>query len=321
MLANDYMLNFISLSAHIQPTGILSAFVVIFIISFSIGCGSGPDLIKYQHSSKLWPLAVRHGLPQTMNYFHPKTAAERYSKGRPDFHSNTIKHIKDYLRLDKKLNDVLDIACGTGLSTKALLEIAINVYGTDTSQEMLNFASEPDKIHYSIASAEQQPFPDSSFDLITVSSGVHWFNIDKFLIEANRLLKNKAWLVLYENHFISEMIGNENFTNWFPNIYLKKFPSPPRNNTYDWTNENLNSKNLNFVTEEKFKNSVTLTKKQLALYFTTQSNIIAAVEKNKTTYEQVENWLDQELASFFDNNDTTRTINYGNWIKYIRRLN
>jgi ubiquinone/menaquinone biosynthesis C-methylase UbiE len=157
-----------------------------------------------------------------MNYFNPKTAAQRYSKGRPDFHSNTIKHIKDYLHLDKKLNNALDIACGTGLSTKALLEIATNVYGTDISQEMLNFASQQYKIHYSIASAEQQPFPDNHFDLITVSSGVHWFNIDKFLIEANRLLKSKSWLVLYENYFIAEMVGNENFTKWFPDIYLKK---------------------------------------------------------------------------------------------------
>ncbi len=33
--------------------GILSAFVIIFIISFSISSGSGLDIIKYQHSSKL----------------------------------------------------------------------------------------------------------------------------------------------------------------------------------------------------------------------------------------------------------------------------
>src|SRR6266496_2657842 len=202
-----------------------------------------------------------------MNYFNPKTAAERYSKGRPDFHSNTIKHIKDYLHLDKKLNNALDIACGTGLSTKAL------------------------------------------------------FDIDKFLMEASRLLKSKSWLVLYENYFISEMVGNDNFTNWFPNVYLKKYPSPPRNNVYFWTNENLIPKNFNFVIEERFRNSITFNKKKLALYFTTQSNIIAAVEKNQTTYEQVENWLDQELASFFDNDDTTQTINYGNWIKFIQRAN
>jgi len=256
-----------------------------------------------------------------MNFFNLKTASERYSKGRPDFHSNTIKHIKDYLHLNKKVNNALDIACGTGLSTKALLEIVTNVYGTDLSQEMLNFALQSDKIHYSIAPAEQQPFTDNYFDLITVSSGVHWFNIDKFLAEANRLLKSKSWLVLYENHFIAEMVGNDNFTNWFQHVYLKKFPSPPRNNSYSWTNENLNPKNFIFVTEEKFKNSINFNKKQLALYFTTQSNIIAAVEKNKITFEQVEGWLDQELVSFFDNEDTTQTINYGNWIKYIQRAN
>ena len=169
--------------------------------------------------------------------------------------------------------------------------------------------------------AEQQPFADNSFDLITVSSGVHWFDIDKFLAEANRLLKSKSLLVLYENHFIAEMIGNDSFTNWFSNVYLKKFPSPPRNNDYSWTNENLSSKNFNFVKEERFKNSITLSKKQLALYFTTQSNVIAAVEKNQVTYGQVENWLDQELASFFDNDDATQTINYGNWIKFIQRAN
>ncbi len=254
-----------------------------------------------------------------MNYFSLKTAAERYSKGRPDFHSITLKHIKDYLRLGRKLDKALDIACGTGLSTKALLEIATNVYGTDTSQEMLNFALQSDKIHYSIAPAEQQPFADNFFDLITVGSAVHWFHIDKFLTEAARLLKAKSWLVLYENYFISEMVGNEGFTSWFPNVYLKKYPSPPRSNDYRWTNENLIPKNFSFIKEESFKNAVVLNKRQLALYFTTQSNIISAVKENKTSYEQVENWLDKELAPFFDNDETTQTIKYGNWIKYIQR--
>lgn len=117
------------------------------------------------------------------------------------------------------------------------------------------------------------------------------------------------------------MIGNDSFTKWFPEVYLKKFPSPPRNNAYDWANENLNPKNLNFITETKFKNPVSLNKKKLALYFTTQSNIIAAVKKKLTTYDQVENWLDEELSSFFANDDTTQTINYGNWVKFIQRAN
>lgn len=213
----------------------------------------------------------------------------------------------------------MDVACGTGLSTKALLEIATHVYGTDSSQEMLNLAAQPGGIQYAIAPAEQQPFADNRFDLITVSSGVHWFDIDRFLAEAYRLLKPTAWLVLYENHFIAEMVGNDHFTNWFFSVYLKKFPSPPRNNAYAWTTENLVPKNFNYAAEEKFKNAVPFTKKQLALYFTTQSNIIAAVEKNRLTYEGVDNWLEQELSSFFDNDETIQTIQYGNWIKYLQR--
>ena len=170
-----------------------------------------------------------------MNYFSTKAAAERYSLGRPDFHRNTINHIKDFLRLETKFDKALDIACGTGLSTKALLEIATNVYGTDISQDMLNVAPKTGGIKYITAPAEEQPFPDNCFDLITVSSGIHWFDIDKFLIEACRLLKSKSWLILYENHFTSEMVDNAAFKTWFTSIYLKKYPSPPRNNKYLWT--------------------------------------------------------------------------------------
>lgn len=79
-----------------------------------------------------------------MNYFDQKTAAERYSKGRPDFHSNTIEYVKRYLHLDEKLDNALDIAYGTGLSTKELLEIATNVYGTDISPAHLQIK----KINY-----------------------------------------------------------------------------------------------------------------------------------------------------------------------------
>lgn len=256
-----------------------------------------------------------------MNYFEPQTAAERYSKGRPDFHSNTINHIKAFLKLERKVKSALDVACGTGLSTKALLDIATNVYGTDTSQAMLDFAREPDKIHYLNAPAENQPFPDNSFDLITVSSGVHWFDIDKFLTEASRLLKSNSWLVLYENHFIADMSGNESFTDWFPSRYLIKYPSPPRNNTFAWTNEVLEDKHFRLVKEEVFKNPVTINKKQLILYFTTQSNIISAVENQLTNYDEVETWLDKELELFFKTEESAQIIYYGNWIKYIQKIN
>jgi hypothetical protein len=72
--------------------------------------------------------------------------------------------------------------------------------------------------------------------------------------------------------------------------------------------------------EEVFTNPVQLTKEQLILYFTTQSNIIAAVESGKTSYEAVEDWLNESLRPFFPDPTEPQTIHYGNWIKYIQRL-
>jgi ubiquinone/menaquinone biosynthesis C-methylase UbiE len=254
-----------------------------------------------------------------MNYFALNEAAERYSKGRPDFHSNTIKHIRNFLHLEHKLDNALDIACGTGLSTKALLEIAEEVYGTDISQEMLNLAFKKGGIHYAVAPAEQQPFADNSFNLLTVCSGVHWFDIDKFLAEAKRLLKSNSWLILYDN-FITGKEGDTSFKSWREKVFLAKFPVPPRNDAYNWANENLRLRGFDFVEEEKFDNPVLLNKKAVINYFTSQSHIISAVERGETTYREAEDWLDRELSAFFSDATANEQFYFGNWIKFIQKI-
>jgi ubiquinone/menaquinone biosynthesis C-methylase UbiE len=255
-----------------------------------------------------------------MNFFSSSIAAERYAAGRPDFHANTINRVRDFLNIDSKLPRALDIACGTGLSAKALLPVAEKVYGTDMSEEMLSRAHEKSKIYYAVATAEKQPFDDAEFDLITVSSGVHWFNIDAFLMEANRLLKMKGWLVIYENFFAGEMEENEEFKKWANEVYLQRFPSPPRNKYYDWSEDNMRPMNFTIHTPENFKNQVAFNKSQLINYFTTQSNIIAAVDSGKYTYGEIEEWLNNELPVYFENESATRIVSYGNWIKYLQKM-
>lgn len=253
-----------------------------------------------------------------MNYFEPKETAERYAKGRPYFHRNTIEKVKGFLKLEKSLKTVLDVACGTGLSTKALLDIAETIYGIDTSEEMLKQAEKNNRINYSISPAEKLEFDNNYFDLITVCSGVHWFDIDKFLKESQRVLIDKGWLVLYDNFFISEMENVSEFNDWFYEVYLKKFPSPNRKENYNWNNENINQFNFNFVFEDKFKNTVTFTKNDLIIYFTTQSNITNYIENEKGNYKEIESWLNKELTPFFSTE--TRNIKFGNWIKYLQKI-
>jgi len=254
-----------------------------------------------------------------MNYFNSKIAAEKYAAGRPDFHAGTIQRVRDFLNIEGKLPKALDIACGTGLSARALLSIAVDVYGIDSSEEMLKLAVEPSQIHYSVAAAEKQPFGDGEFDLITACSAVHWFDIEAFLNETNRLLKKGRWLVIYENFFAGEMDGHDDFNYWVNNVYLARFPSPPRNKNYDWSVQNLQSKNFTIQTPDGFKNPICFTKSQLIAYFITQSNVIAAVERGSCAYEEIALWLDGQLDSYFENDLITRVVYYGNWIKYLRK--
>jgi ubiquinone/menaquinone biosynthesis C-methylase UbiE len=158
------------------------------------------------------------------------------------------------------------------------------------------------------------------FDLLTVCSGVHWFNIDAFLAEAYRILKSDGWLILYDNFFLSEMKDMVEFQSWFPEVYLAKFPSPARNNNYNWSPEHLSLKNFTLQKEEVFKNETSFLKEELILYFTTQSNISAVVESRAYNYAEIEDWLNIELKRFFPDPKEKRTLYYGNKIQYLQKI-
>ncbi len=252
-------------------------------------------------------------------YFDSKNIAARYEKGRPYFHMETILTIKNYLGLHTKFERALDVACGTGLSTKALLELANQIDATDISAEMLHNAYHHERISYIKSAAEDLLFEPNTFDIITVASGIHWFEIDKFLIEAQRVLKIGKWLVIYDSHFDGKMLDNETFDDWYPQIYTDKFPPPKRNDSYNWSNENLRIKNFELVTEQKCNYHIEFTLDQLVLYLTTQSNITAQVEHGTTSYEAAEIWLYQQLEPFFICERST--FQFGGWIKYLKNIN
>ena len=74
------------------------------------------------------------------------------------------------------------------------------------------------------------------------------------------------------------------------------------------------------IKEDQFENEIEFTKEELILYFTTQSNISDAINRGNN-YSDIEHWLNKELSQFYTENTTKQTINFGNWIKYLKRLN
>ncbi|NXW60910.1 CRG1 methyltransferase, partial [Eurystomus gularis] len=87
---------------------------------------------------------------------------------------------------------VVDVGCGSGQGTRFLAEHFKKVVGTDISEAQIQEAREAPSVpsvSYLVCPAEELPFEDASVDVLTSFTAVHWFDIEKFMREANRVLK------------------------------------------------------------------------------------------------------------------------------------
>jgi ubiquinone/menaquinone biosynthesis C-methylase UbiE len=112
--------------------------------------------------------------------------ADRYAKYRPDYPQALFDFI---LQHTYKKQNAWDCATGNGQSAKVLAGYFNNVFATDISQKQIDNAQQITNIYYSVQPAEQTKFADNTFDLITVSQALHWFNFDSFYKEANRVAR------------------------------------------------------------------------------------------------------------------------------------
>lgn len=97
----------------------------------------------------------------------------------------------------------LDVATGTGNTALALAPHVGKVIGLDLAEKMLAHAqarAEAEGIHnadFRRGSAEELPFPDATFTLVTSRHAPHHFHhLDRFLSEAWRVLKPGGRLVI-----------------------------------------------------------------------------------------------------------------------------
>jgi ubiquinone/menaquinone biosynthesis C-methylase UbiE len=112
-----------------------------------------------------------------------------YDAARREFPSETVAYVIRHLT--GKNPFVLDLACGTGISTRQLAAGGIEVVGCDIDPLMLRYATERGgaRIRYAIGRAEAIPFKDASFDAVTSFCGYHWFDPARAVPEIARVLR------------------------------------------------------------------------------------------------------------------------------------
>lgn len=99
---------------------------------------------------------------------------------------------------------VLDIATGGGHVAKHLSPYVKSIFATDLTKSMLEHTSDHlqsfQNIHFIIADAENLPFIDATFDIVTCRIAAHHFpHPETFIHEVQRVLKPKGKFLFIDN--------------------------------------------------------------------------------------------------------------------------
>ena len=249
------------------------------------------------------------------NHFDAPDVAERYAGSRPRRHGRILGLVEKHLGPELPLSKALDVGCGPGNSTVALLQLATSVVGIDASSFMLAQAEPHPRIQYLRGYAEALPFRDHEFDLITVCSAYHWFDQDRFLTEAARVIRPGGCLVLYKIGSTGKIVDCPEFEDWRQNVFRARFPKAARNEEV--------------LTEQKamrfgFRNiahecTAHVARQHLNDYvesLLTHTSLIRRIDERHEPVAVVRSGLREQLRPFFPSGDAEFT--HEDWIHLLR---
>jgi len=125
-----------------------------------------------------------------------------YSRFRPSYPAEVSDILKQECAVTAE-SMIADVASGTGIFTRLLLENGNRVYGVEPNDAMRKAGEEYlaayPKFSSVAGTAESTTLPGTSVDLVTAAQAAHWFDREKAITEFRRILKPEGYLVLLWN--------------------------------------------------------------------------------------------------------------------------
>jgi ubiquinone/menaquinone biosynthesis C-methylase UbiE len=235
------------------------------------------------------------------NPFTGARVAARYALARPGLHHAAVALLaKRRIRVGR----AIDVGCGTGLSARALTEVAQFVVGVDTSEDMLRHAATTSGTALVKAPAERLPFADASFGLATFASAIHWFK-PAGLFEARRVLTDDGRLFIYDVWFRAEMADAPGFGNWLSSETASRYRPVPK-----YPRPDLSLMGFEADWEEELRLDVSMTSEEVVEYLMTHSQRIAALQRAQESEEEQRTLLRKGVRQFYKS-DLRRDLGFG----------
>jgi SAM-dependent methyltransferase len=248
--------------------------------------------------------------------FQHDRVAEGYVSARPYLHPQVFSLVRNLVNPPTPFRRALDVGCGTGMSSVALLDLAEEVVGLDASTEMLRLARPANRVRYLASSAEGLPFARGTFDLVVACGSIDWVDRTKFMPEVAELLKEDGWLIPLDFGDSARCASVPGLRDWYSDVFLRRFPCPPSTDPFIGRDE-AETYGFSDPVTHPFTFPWAFTADQYAAFLLTESSVIASVEFGRENAEEVRGWLISELSHMFVGQ--TLAIEFGGYIQLLRR--
>lgn len=129
---------------------------------------------------------------------HFSKQAADYAKFRPRYPQTLFEYLGS-IAPSRQL--AWDCATGSGQAAIELAEVFAHVIATDASEQQIANAEPQKCVEYRVATAEDSGLETGSVDLVMVAQALHWFDLDRFYTETNRVLKPRGVIAVSAYRF------------------------------------------------------------------------------------------------------------------------
>lgn len=149
--------------------------------------------------------------------------ADTYARHRPDYPPTALDLIGERCGLGPG-SLVVDVGCGTGISSRLLAARGWRVIGVEPNDDMraeaVRAGGGPE---FRPGQAEATELPDTHADAVVAAQAFHWFRPEPTLAEFRRILKPVGWVALIWN----ERDKSDPFTAEYGTILHNHSPDRP----------------------------------------------------------------------------------------------
>ncbi len=164
--------------------------------------------------------------------------AEAYVKGRPGYPKSAIELILNEAKEDSVF---ADIGAGTGKFTEELAKSGHSIFAVEPNHDMRkqleNILQPYEKAKAINGSAETTTLADNSVDIITIAHALHWFDLESFRNECDRIIKPGGLIVVIYNHIPSRKdqdLYKETVDKFFTNKVSSEFTNKMQYTREKW---------------------------------------------------------------------------------------